>query len=110
MEEESRYPFYVISAGQLGNQALQGLFWVEEKRGTLGKSWGAGAGSTGSRARAGMRSGFCVAWSITAGIQSTAQIQSDQAGYKLLCCLEKEVVSAGAGPRARGLSAAPLSL
>lgn len=30
MEEESRYPFYVIFAGQLGNQVLQGLFWGEE--------------------------------------------------------------------------------
>lgn len=52
-----------------------------------------------------MHSGLCTAWSTTACIQNTAQMQSDQAGHELLRCSEKEVVSAGPGPRARGLSA-----
>jgi len=97
MEQERKYPFSVISADQLGNQALQGLVWVEKKRGTLGKAWGAGDGTVGSRARAGMRNAFCIAWSITACVRSTAQMPSDRAGHELLCCFEKAVVSAGSG-------------
>lgn len=105
MEEESRYPFYVISAGQVGNQLLQGLFWVEKKRGTLGKAWGAADASIGSRSKfqAGMHSDLCIAWSTAACIQNTAETQSDQTVHELLCYSEKEVVSAGPPARARGL-------